>query len=266
VPDAGDALRDDLLDDLLAVALSAAGGAARILMSGFGQTRVDVTTETSPTDMVSEMDRAAEAYVGRTLADRRPDDAVIGEEGTTRGGTSGIRWVVDPLDGTTNYLFGVPAFAVSIAAELDDQSVVGVVVDPCRDETWTAVFGRGATCNDRPLRLPVDPPPLAASLVATGFSYSSARRAGQAAVLTRVLPAVRDIRRFGAAALDLCWVAGARVDAYYEWRLQPWDLAAGSLIATEAGAELCRLSSGTVIAAAPGLLVPFRELLEEAGA
>ncbi|HLY84306.1 MAG TPA: inositol monophosphatase family protein, partial [Acidimicrobiales bacterium] len=149
MPDAGDAL----FDDLLAVALSAATGAAHILMGGFGQTRVDVTTKSSPTDMVSEMDRAAEAYVGRTLAYRRPDDAVIGEEGTTRDGTSGIRWVVDPLDGTTNYLFGVPAFAVSIAAELDDQSVVGVVVDPCRDETWTAVFGRGATCNDRPLRL-----------------------------------------------------------------------------------------------------------------
>jgi myo-inositol-1(or 4)-monophosphatase len=262
VPNATDAL----FDDLLAVAVTAAHGAAAILMTGFGQARVDVATKSSPTDMVSEIDRTAEAHVGRVLAERRPDDAVMAEEGTTRSGTSGVRWVVDPLDGTTNYLFGVPAFGVSVAAELDGASVVGVVIDPCRDETWTAVLGRGAACNDRPLRLALDPPPLATSLVATGFSYNSARRASQAAVLTRVLPAVRDIRRFGAAALDLCWVAGGRVNAFYEWGLARWDLAAGSLIASEAGAELDELAGGTVIAAAPGLLAPLRELLEDAGA
>jgi myo-inositol-1(or 4)-monophosphatase len=255
-----------LLDDLLAAAVAAAHGAARILKPRFGHTRADPVTKSSPTDMVSEMDRAAEAHIDHTLAQRRPGDAVVGEEGTWRSGTSGIRWIIDPLDGTTNYLFGVPAYAVSVAAESADQVLVGVVVDPSRGETWTAVTGRGSTCNGRRLRLTAGGRSLADSLVATGFSYLPDRRATQARVLTTVLPAVRDIRRFGSAALDLCWVAAGRVDAFYEWGLQPWDRAAGVLVATEAGAEADDLSGGTLMTAAPGLLAPLRALLENAGA
>jgi myo-inositol-1(or 4)-monophosphatase len=173
-----------------------------------------------------------------------------------------VRWVIDPLDGTTNFLFGVPAYAVSVAAEIDEQAVVGVVVDPSRDETWRAWRGGGATRNGRVLQLPATPPSLETALVATGFSYLPERRAHQARVLSHVLPRVRDIRRFGAAALDLCWVAGGRVSAFYELGLQPWDLAAGVLIATEAGAETATLSDGTTVCAAPGLLEPLVGLLE----
>jgi myo-inositol-1(or 4)-monophosphatase len=221
-----------------------------------------VSTKSSPTDMVTEMDRAAEAHVDRVLAERRPDDALLGEEGTVRSGTSGIRWIVDPLDGTTNYLFGLPIYAVSVAAEADGQVVVGVVADPSRDETWTAVAGRGSTCNGRLLRLAGAARPLSSALVATGFSYSRERRAAQAELLATVLPAVRDIRRLGAAALDLCWVASGRYDAFFERGLAPWDRAAGALIAAEAGAGVADLADGTLLAAAPGLLSPLRRLIE----
>jgi myo-inositol-1(or 4)-monophosphatase len=257
---------DALLDDLLAAAMAAAAGAAKILGAGFGGTRSDVTTKSSPTDMVSEMDRAAEAHIDRLLVERRPGDALLGEEGTSRAGSTGIRWIVDPLDGTTNYLFGLPAYAVSIAAEHAGEIVVGVVVDPSRGETWTAVRGRGSTCNGQLLRIEARRTSLATALVATGFSYREDMRARQAAWLATVLPGVRDIRRFGSAALDLCWVAGGRYDAFYEWGLAPWDRAAGALIAVEAGAEVADLPGGTIVAAAPGLLEPLRALLERAGA
>jgi myo-inositol-1(or 4)-monophosphatase len=254
-----------VLDELLAIALDAATGAAAILREGFGHVREDVRTKSSPTDMVSEMDRAAEAYISALLADRRPDDAVLGEEGTDRPGTSGVRWVVDPLDGTTNYLFGIPSYGVSIAAEIDGKGAVGVVVDPSRDETWTAVTGRGAHLNGHPVGVSAPVPPLAEALIATGFSYSRQQRARQATLLGRVLPNVRDVRRFGAASLDLCWVAGGRVTGYYEWGLQPWDLAAGTVIATEAGARVAELADGTVVCAPPDLLGPLCELIDPAG-
>jgi myo-inositol-1(or 4)-monophosphatase len=263
---------DDLLDELLDVALSAAARAADALASGFGRPRHDVATKSSPTDMVTEMDKAAEAEISAVLAVRRPGDAVLGEEGTARDGTTGVRWVVDPLDGTTNYLFGVPAYAVSVAAELDHRVMVGVVVDPSRRETWTAVAGRGARCNDAPIALVPSARTLETALIATGFGYRPEQRAHQARVLTTVLPAVRDIRRFGAAALDLCWVGGGRFDGFYEDGLQAWDLAAGALIATESGAQVSDLAGGPaaprslVIAAAPGLLEPLRALLTAAGA
>ena len=258
--------RDILLDALLDAASAAAAGAAAILRDGFGRARTDISTKSSPTDMVSEMDRAAEAQVARVLSERRPGDALLGEEGTVRPGTTGVRWIVDPLDGTTNYLFGLPVYAVSVAAERDGEVLVGVVVDLSRDETWAAVAGRGSTCNGRPVRLRPAGRPLPSALVATGFSYLPERRAAQAALLTTVLPAVRDIRRLGAAALDLCWVAGGRYDAFYEWGLAPWDRAAGALIAAEAGAEVADLPGGTLMAAAPGLLAAFRALLRQAGA
>jgi myo-inositol-1(or 4)-monophosphatase len=252
-----------LVDELLAVASAAAAAAATIIQSELGRARSDVSTKSSPTDLVSEVDRAAERCVVAVLSECRPHDAILAEEGTSLTGTTGVRWVIDPLDGTTNFLFGVPAYAVSVAAEIDGQGEVGVVVDPSRDETWRASRGRGATLNGRALQLPATPPPLAAALVATGFSYLPERRAHQAKVVSHVLPRVRDIRRFGAAALDLCWVAGGRVNAFYELGLQPWDLAAGVLIATEAGARATTMADGTTVVAAPGLLEPLLQLLDE---
>lgn len=238
--------------------------AAEIMRSGAGMATHLVSTKSSPTDMVTEVDRAAEHSVVTVLAHHRPNDAILAEEGTSRPGTSGVRWVIDPLDGTTNFLFGIPAYAVSVAAEVNGRAVVGVVIDPSRNETWRAARGRGATLNGRVLQLPRDPPSLATSLVATGFSYLPARRAYQASIVSHVLPRVRDIRRFGAAALDLCWVAAGRVNAFYELGLQPWDLAAGVLIAEEAGAQAAVLADGTHVVATPGLLEPLRLLIEEA--
>jgi myo-inositol-1(or 4)-monophosphatase len=254
-----------LLDELLDVAVDAANGAAAILREGFGQVRQDVQTKSSPTDMVSEMDRAAEAYIDGVLAERRANDAMLGEEGTDRPGTTGVRWIVDPLDGTTNYLFGIPAYGVSVAAEVDGEAAVGVVVDPSRSETWTAVAGRGAWLNGRLLKVPASNGPLDQALIATGFSYSREQRGRQANLICRVLPRVRDIRRFGSAALDLCSVAGNRVNGYYEWGLQPWDLAAGLLIAAEAGARTGKLSDGTVVCAPIDLFGPLCELIEPGG-
>lgn len=255
---------DDELDDILAVASAAASAAASIIQQELGRARHHVSAKSSPTDLVSEVDRAAERCVVAVLTESRPDDAILAEEGTSRPGTTGFRWVIDPLDGTTNFLFGVPAYAVSVAAEFDGQAIAGVVVDPSRDETWRAVRGRGATLNGRALKLPPVPPPLATALVGTGFSYLPERRAHQARVVAHVLPRVRDIRRFGAAALDLCWVATGRVSAFYELGLQPWDVAAGVLIAEEAGAEAATLADGTTVVAMAGLLAPLRSLLEEA--
>jgi myo-inositol-1(or 4)-monophosphatase len=252
-----------LADELMTVATRAAAEAARLIQAEVGQARRDVSTKSSPTDLVSEVDRAAECCVVNVLTQYRPDDAIVAEEGTSRPGTTGVRWVIDPLDGTTNFLFGIPAFAVSVAAEIHGHGEVGVVVDPSRDETWQASRGSGATLNGHTLRLPGQPPSLATALIATGFSYSPERRAHQARVVSHVLPRVRDIRRFGAAALDLCWVAAGRVSAFYELGLQPWDLAAGILIATEAGAETATLEDGTTVVAQPGLLTPLRQLIED---
>lgn len=255
-----------LLDDLSDVAVEAARGAAEILSGGYGDPRTSVETKTSPTDMVSEMDRAAEEHVSRVLARRRPRDAMLGEEGAEREGSTGVRWVVDPLDGTTNYLFGVPAWSVSVAAEWHRRAVVGVVVDPCRGEEWHAVRGRGATCNGRPCRVAEGRSTLATALVGTGFSYHEELRAAAARVLAGVVAEVRDIRRFGSAALDLCWVAGGRFDAYYEWGLKPWDMTAGQLICEEAGAAVEITGDGLVIASTASLRQPLRALLERAGA
>jgi myo-inositol-1(or 4)-monophosphatase len=215
---------------------------------------------------VSEVDRRSEARISAILARRRPDDGLLGEEGDRREGTSGVRWVVDPLDGTTNYLFGLPAFCVSIAAELDGEPVAGVVLDPSRRETWAAYAGGGAWCNGVPARVAAGRSTLATALVATGFGYRSERRAWQAAIAARVIPAVRDIRRFGSAALDLSWVAGGRFDAYYEWGLNPWDLSAGTLLCREAGAVVQILAGRTILASTPELADPLRELLGQSGA
>jgi myo-inositol-1(or 4)-monophosphatase len=195
---------------------------------------LDVVAKSTATDPVTQVDQAAEACIVAGILAVRPDDGFLGEEGTDRAGTSGVRWVFDPLDGTVNYVYGLPAYGVSLAAEVDGRVVAGVVHDSARDEVFTAVRGGGAQLDGAPIRA-VRPVSVSASLLATGFGYATAHRAWQARVLTSVLPAVRDIRRSGSAALDLAATACGRVDAFYEVGLKPWDLAAGGLLCEEVG-------------------------------
>jgi myo-inositol-1(or 4)-monophosphatase len=258
------------LHSLVDLASAAARRAGELLLAGLHTARTDIGTKSTGTDMVSEMDRAAEALIVEHLLGARPDDAVIGEEGSDRNGSSGVRWIIDPLDGTTNYLYAHPGWAVSIAAELDGRVVAGAVLDPVHDQLFTASSGGGARCNGTLIE-PSGEIELGRALVATGFSYDRDRRRRQAAVLAVVLPEVRDIRRMGAAAVDLCSVACGRIDGYYEKGLALWDHAAGALIAVEAGAEVGDLAGGPAsgefaLAAAPGVAAALRDLLVEAGA
>lgn len=227
-------------------------------------------SKSSLTDLVTEADRRAERTIIDGILAARPDDAVLGEETAARTGTSGVRWIVDPIDGTTNYVYGIPAYAVSIAVERNGVVVAGVVHDPANATTYAAARGAGATRDGQPVRCSAAAE-LSTALIATGFSYLAPRRAEQARLLVEVLPRVRDIRRAGSAALDLCGVAGGHLDGYYEHGLQPWDLAAGWLIASEAGATVGDLRGGDpsgehLVAAAPALFAPLVELLVRAGA
>ena len=255
---------------LVALATEVGEAAAGLLLDGLGRTRTMVSTKSSGTDMVTEVDRASEALIVDRLLAARPDDGVLGEEGTERSGTSGVTWVIDPLDGTTNYLYGYPGFSVSIAAVVDDRAVAGVVVDPLHRETFSAVADGGARCNGERLTGP-RPCPLGEALLGTGFSYDAARRARQGEALARVLPRVRDLRRGGAAAVDQCWVGRGRLDAFFERGLAPWDLAAGALVAAESGARVGDLDGGAagghgVLVAHPALYDELAALLREAGA
>jgi myo-inositol-1(or 4)-monophosphatase len=209
--------------------------AGRLLVEGRpGDLGVE-RTKSSPTDVVTEMDTAAERLIRRRIAEARPDDGFLGEEGGGQPGTSGLTWVVDPIDGTVNYLYDLPAWAVSIGVERDGAAVAGAVAAPRLGEVYTAWLGGGAWRNGVPIS--VGPgPDLAESLVATGFGYAAARRARQGEIVARLLPRVRDIRRGGSAALDLCSVACGRVDGYFERGTHSWDRSAGGLVATEAGA------------------------------
>jgi myo-inositol-1(or 4)-monophosphatase len=246
-------------DALLAVALEAARAAGAELRTRFGRRHEGVRAKSGPTDLVSDADLAAEAAIREVLAAHRPGDAILAEEG---GATSGgaLRWVVDPLDGTTNFLFGVPAWGVSVACEDADGGLVGVVLDPMRDECFAATRSGPATLDGEPIEARTEGT-LAEALVATGFSYDAAVRARQAEVVTRVLPRVRDIRRVGAAALDLCWTACGRFDAFYERGLKPWDFAAGVLLGARAGLQVRPLAATTDQPA--GLVVTRAELMGE---
>ncbi len=264
--------RNELLDQLADVAQRAAAAAVRLIHDE-RPADLGITSKSSSTDLVTEMDRASERTIRATIAAVRPDDVVIGEEDgevIPEGGGSGVRWWVDPIDGTTNYVYDHPGYNVSIAAEVDGEMAVGVVADPTHARTYSAVKGRGAFCDDRPLRLG-PAAPLPACLVATGFGYDPDRRGRQGRVAAELLPLVRDIRRMGAAALDLCSVAAGRVDAYYEVGLSMWDLAAGALIASEAGARTGTIDGGplhprAVLVAHPERFDELSRLLVELGA
>ncbi|GAA2925372.1 inositol monophosphatase family protein [Streptomyces enissocaesilis] len=263
-------MTDPLTSELLELALEAARRAGALLRDGRPADLGVAATKSSPVDVVTEMDIAAEKLITDFLAEHRPEDGILGEEGASSGGTSGVRWVIDPLDGTVNYLYGLPTWAVSIAAERDGETLVGVVEAPMRRETYHAVLGGGAYADGAALR--VRPaPPLGQALVSTGFNYVATVRSHQADIAQRLIPRVRDIRRGGSAAIDLSDVAAGRLDGYYERGLSPWDLAAGDLIAREAGALTGgrpgeRPSGELTIAASPGVFEPLQALLEDFGA
>jgi myo-inositol-1(or 4)-monophosphatase len=219
--------------ELLDLARDLAASAAGVQLDRLGQVRADVDTKSSATDMVTEVDRECERLIVDGILAVRPRDGILGEEGADVAGTSGYRWVIDPIDGTTNYLYGHAGFAASIAVELDGRAIAGVVHDPLHGDVFEAVRGGGAVRNGRAISVSSVADPSVA-LVATGFGYGAARRRAQGEVVGRLIGNIRDIRRMGAAAVDLCSVGCGRVDAFYERGLNRWDLAAGALIAEEA--------------------------------
>jgi myo-inositol-1(or 4)-monophosphatase len=227
--------------ELVDVAIEAARAAADELLKRFGDAG-GVRAKSTPTDLVSDADVAAESAIRSVLARRRPGDAILGEEGGASG-DGDLRWVVDPLDGTVNYLFGIPVFAVSVACENSGETRAGVVLDPLRDECFSSTRSGPPSLNGSPLNGIERPSQLSLAMVATGFSYDAGVRARQAEAVGRVLPRARDIRRAGSAALDLCWCACGRYDAFYERGLHPWDVSAGLLIASGAGLEVRELAA-----------------------
>ena len=252
--------------ELLGLATGLAVQAGNMARDGRRERGISATsTKSSATDMVTEFDQASEELIVGGLLAARPHDGIVGEEGTDTIGTSGVDWLIDPIDGTTNFLYGLPGWAVSIAARTADDTRVGVVYVPSSDELFTASAGAGAFLNGEQIRCSTTDD-LALALVATGFSYSVERRSAQAARVAALLPQVRDIRRLGAAAPDLCNLAAGRVDVYFEQWLGPWDLAAGELIAREAGCLVGSLDGGpvhhsSVLAATPALFAPMRDLI-----
>jgi myo-inositol-1(or 4)-monophosphatase len=243
----------------LAIALAREAGA--LLLERFGQAARDVDSKSSATDMVSAADHDAEALIRVGLTTARPEDGLVGEEGSRRDSPSGRYWIVDPLDGTTNFLYGIPQWAVSIALERQ----LGVIYEPVRDELFVAERGSGAFLNGEPLRMAAQSD-LSTALIATGFGYDAERRAKQGAVVAHLLPRIRDVRRAGAAALDLAWLAAGRLDGYYERGLQPWDWAAARIIVEEAGGAVADLEPDPhgLAAAHPDLLPGLLEELAEA--
>ncbi|MBA2508802.1 MAG: inositol monophosphatase [Nocardioidaceae bacterium] len=263
-------------ESLRAVAVSVAREAADWLRSARPAGRIPVSaTKSSPTDPVTAFDTAVQQLLRDRLHELRPEDGFVGEEGGDEPGGSGVVWVVDPIDGTVNFMYGLPAYAVSVAARVGTTVLAGCVINVVSAEEFSAARGLGATRREsaatEPTRLQVPTaPPLDQALVATGFSYDLDTRLRQAAAVGRLLSHVRDVRRFGAASLDLCAVAAGRVDAYVEQGLQPWDLAAGGLVAEEAGAVVLGVDGGAadqrlVLASVPGLAQPLAALVGRCG-
>jgi myo-inositol-1(or 4)-monophosphatase len=249
--------------ELLELAERVAREAGAQLLEAFAGPPADVQSKSTPTDLVSAADGAAQELIRSRLAAARPEDGFLGEEGGDVTGSSGLRWIVDPLDGTVNFLFGVPQWAVSIAVEDGDGVVAGVVYDPPRDELWAALRGGEALLDGETVRCS-DRTSLAEALVSTGFGYAEDVRREQAATVARLLPEVRDIRRFGSAALDLVWTAAGRYDAYYERGIHHWDVAAGGLVCERAGLVVEHLDPRPpqgegILVATPALIDALRE-------
>jgi fructose-1,6-bisphosphatase/inositol monophosphatase family enzyme len=247
--------------DDLALAERAARAAGEVLMSYFGRAAEGLDVKSSPTDPVSDADREAEEVIHSIISEERPEDGIIGEEGARTSAANGRTWIVDPLDGTVNFLYGLRTWAVSIALEEPGGLAVGVVFNPVDGECFTAARGEGAAMNGSTIHV-TDCPSLDRAMVATGFSYEAEQRARQAELLIRLLPRVRDIRRAGAAALDLAYVACGRVDAFYERGLKRWDEAAGRLLVEEAGGVVMDLEgepAGVLAAATPQLAALLQE-------
>ncbi|MEU4384072.1 inositol monophosphatase family protein [Promicromonospora sp. NPDC023805] len=262
----------DLRD--LAVRLATAAGV--LVREGRPDRVVVAATKSSDVDPVTVMDRASEDLLREMIAAERPDDAILGEEGDDVAGTSGLTWVLDPIDGTVNYLYGVASWAVSVAVVAGPPEpaswtvLAGCVHSVADGRTWSAGLGEGATRDGVPVRVGT-PTSLGSCLVGTGFGYDAARRAHQAQVLTQVLPKIRDIRRLGSAAIDLCLLADGSLDLYYERGLNPWDMAAGAVVASEAGAVVTGLRGGPAthamtVAGPAELVAQLAEILEAADA
>lgn len=261
----------DLLELARAIAVEAGELAAARRREG-----VEVAaTKSSIVDVVTAADREVEELIRTRIAEARPYDGILGEEGGVTGGSSGVTWVVDPIDGTVNYLYGIPHYAVSVAVVEGDPdpatwtAIAGAVYNPANGELFTATRGGGSYLGERALRV-ADPVPLDLALIGTGFAYDSEMRGKQGAVVARILPGVRDIRRQGTASLDISAVAAGRFNAFFEQTLSPWDHAAGALIAEEAGAIVkgrgdARPSKDLLIAGHPDVVGPLEELLVDLG-
>lgn len=247
--------------------MRAAREAGALLAERFGGPAKGLGTKTTPTDLVSDADRDAEAAVEGIIRSSRPHDALTGEEGLVATGSTGISWLVDPLDGTVNYLYGIPHWCVSVGASDQSGPLVGVIFDPSKDELFQVTRGGGAFVNGRPLAV-TSCASLAEALIATGFAYDAERRALQAETTMPVASRARDLRRFGSAALDLAYVAAARYDAYFETGVQPWDIAAGALLVAEAGGRVTVVSAigrderTGIIASCAGVHAELLALLE----
>jgi myo-inositol-1(or 4)-monophosphatase len=221
----------------------AADGWRRDIASGTSRSTMTAATKSSRTDVVTLHDRAAEATIVASLTTRRPDDAIVGEEGTQRAGTSGLSWFLDPIDGTTNFLYGLPLWSTSVGVADAEGTVAGAVFVPATGELFAAARGDGATRNGEPIQASREAD-ASLALVATGFGYLPARRSEQARRLAMLIENIRDIRRGGSAALDLCYAAAGMVDAYFEDGLNSWDVVAGELIAREAGCRTGDFAGG----------------------
>lgn len=262
--------------DLLTIATSISRQAGELAHARRAEGVTVAASKSSMEDIVTQADRETEDLIRSLLAEARPDDGILGEERDPVTGSSGLTWVVDPIDGTVNYLYGIRQYAVSVAVVEGEPepaswtALAGVVFNPALGELFSAQLGRGATLNGAPLAVapPVD---LAQALIGTGFGYRAERRVEQAKLLVGLVARIRDIRRQGSAALDLCDVAAGRLNAYFERGLNPWDHAAGALIAGEAGARVSGLhgsrpSDAFLLAAEPGLAGALERALVECGA
>jgi myo-inositol-1(or 4)-monophosphatase len=251
--------------ELRALAEEVAREAGAQLLEAFAGPAKEVVAKSTPTDLVSAADEAAQDLIRSRLAAARPDDGFLGEEGGDETGSSGLRWIVDPLDGTINFLFGIPQWAVSIAVEDADGVLAGVVYDPPRGELWAADRDGPATLDGEPIQAS-SRTELGTALISTGFGYDAEVRRAQAAQIAALLPDVRDVRRFGAAALDLAWCAAGRYDAYFERGVHRWDIAAGGLICERAGLAVETLpeqppQAEGILVATQALIVTLRDRL-----